>query len=96
MSIYDFIRKNILLNKNIFPIIQRLYIFFIKPKFLCNVRVIDRFSMLESMSKGASLIRFGDGELSIMSGNNPPEFQKYSNKLSGELNQVLIHKKKIS
>ena len=69
--------------------IKRLYLLCKpSPNFL-PIRVKDRYETLKFMEGGGSIIRFGDGEFSILAGKNAPAFQKASKKLLHELNVTL-------
>ena len=45
------------------------------------------------LNKGASLIRFGDGEFEIMNGRNRAKFQKINDKLADRLKQLITVKR---
>lgn len=69
-------------------LIKNIYVRLVKPKFVRNCNFISRAQMMKFMMKGGSIVRFGDGEFSIMAGISSPEFQKNSDTLRVCLDQV--------
>lgn len=63
-----------------------------REKILSRVRfnVLSLDKTFEWMESGKSIVRFGDGELSIILGGRGPGFQSYSRELSKDLKEVFF------
>ena len=70
-------------------LLRFVYLHLVTVDFL-NLSVLDKFSTINHIENGGSVIRFGDGELLILFKKGAPAFQKYSDKLRNDLLQILF------
>lgn len=68
---------------------RQAYLKLFPPQFLKSFSVLTTEEMFRFIGNGGSIVRFGDGEFSIMADQPPPAFQKTSTKLKEELRRVL-------
>ena len=68
---------------------RQLYLKLFPPQFFKTFSILSLKDMFQYIQRGGSIVRFGDGEFSILVGKHSPGFQKASAKLKADLKQVL-------
>lgn len=82
------------MKKRIILFIKSIYVALVKPKLLTGRHIMDCDAMFDFMVNGGSIVRFGDGEFSIMKGIGSPDFQRYSDKLKTALDEAFDSREK--